>query len=607
MSGVQVGPAYRPVTGDVLDYDDVMAKFDDMMDWLARTYVHAMNCIHYSHDRYNYERLMMALHDRDIVRTMAFGIAGLSVVADSLSAIKYAKVKPIRDENGLVVDYETTGEFPVFGNNDPRVDDIAVDLVKRFMDYLRQHPTYRGAIHTQSVLTITSNVVYGKGTGNTPDGRRKGEPFAPGANPMHGRDSHGWLASCLSVARLPYDDAQDGISYTLSVVPAETRQGKAEAITRAVDALDMYLRAGRVPHEPQRPQQGDAARRDGAPGQVPAAHHPGVGVCGELHPPHARAAAWTSSAAPSSTGRSDMATPDLAAAAATDVPEGSRHDFRHDLSPDAPELENYSEGDGAFGYVHSYETGSRLDGPGIRVTLFLSGCPLRCQYCHNPDTWKLKHGLRIPLERVVTRLGHFAPALRAMQGGLTISGGEPLVQPAFSRRIFAAAKAYGLHTALDTSGFLGDRATDEYLQSVDLVLLDIKSWDPETYRRVTKQEVAPTLRFAERLAAMGKPVWVRYVLVPGLTDDPANVEGVAKFVAPMKNVEWVEVLPFHQLGAFKWKELGLEVRARRYASGGPRAPRPGARAVPRRRLQRAVDQRRRHHGTSSGRCSSNSR
>jgi len=170
----------------------------------------------------------------------------------------------------------------------------------------------------------------------------------------------------------------------------------------------------------------------------------------------------------------------------------------------------------------------------------------------------LRHGVRVPLERVVTRVGHFAPALRSMRGGLTLSGGEPLVQTAFSRRIFAAAKSYGLHTALDTSGFLGERATDEYLQSVDLVLLDIKSWDPETYRRVTRQDVAPTLRFAERLAAMNKAVWIRYVLVPGLTDEPANVEGVAKFVAPMKNVEWVEVLPFHQLGAFKWKELGLD-------------------------------------------------
>jgi pyruvate formate lyase activating enzyme len=250
--------------------------------------------------------------------------------------------------------------------------------------------------------------------------------------------------------------------------------------------------------------------------------------------------------------------PDIAAAAAADIPEGSRYDLRHDLSPEAPEIENYSEGDGAFGYAHSYETGSHLDGPGVRITLFLSGCTLRCQYCHNPDTWKLKHGMRVSLEQVVTRLGHFAPALRAMKGGLTISGGEPLVQAAFSRRILSAAKSLGLHTAIETSGFLGEHATDEYLKNLDLVILDIKSGDPEIYRRVTRQELAPTLRFAERLAAMGKPVWVRYTLVPGLTDDPPNVESVAKFVAPLKNVEWVEVLPFHQLGSFKWKALGID-------------------------------------------------
>jgi formate C-acetyltransferase len=244
-SGVQVGPAHRAVAGDVLDYEDVMAKLDDMMAWLARTYVHALNCIHYSHDRYNYERLLMALHDRDVFRTMAFGIAGLSIVADSLSAIRYAKVKPIRRaEDGLVIDYETTGDFPKFGNNDPRVDDIAANLVRRFMELLRENPTYRGSTHTQSVLTITSNVVYGKNTGNTPDGRRAGEPFAPGANPMHGRDSHGWLASCLSVARISYEDAQDGISYTLSVVPAATRLSDDEGLNDVVKALDMFFGQG---------------------------------------------------------------------------------------------------------------------------------------------------------------------------------------------------------------------------------------------------------------------------------------------------------------------------------------------------------------------------
>jgi formate C-acetyltransferase len=241
VSGEQIAPPAPACVGEVLSYDDVMEKFDRMMEWLARTYVHAMNCIHYMHDKYFYERLEMALHDRDILRTMAFGIAGLSVVADSLSAIKYAKVRPIRDETGLVVDYAVEGDFPQFGNNDDKVDLIAADLVRSFMNKLRKHPTYRGALHTQSVLTITSNVVYGKATGNTPDGRRKGQPFAPGANPMHGRDSHGWLASCLSVAKLPYADAQDGISYTVSVTPQKAHLSEEELIGAATKAFDMYL------------------------------------------------------------------------------------------------------------------------------------------------------------------------------------------------------------------------------------------------------------------------------------------------------------------------------------------------------------------------------
>ena len=231
---------------------------------------------------------------------------------------------------------------------------------------------------------------------------------------------------------------------------------------------------------------------------------------------------------------------------------GSRHDLRVGISPDAPdETEVSPNADGTFGYVHSYETSSRYDGPGLRVVLFVSGCLLRCNYCHNPDTWHLKDGTYVSVRKVLDRLGDFAPALRSLDGGLTISGGEPMVQLAFTRGILAGAKEMGLHTALDTSGFLGHRADNDYLKNVDLVLLDIKSGDPDTYRRVTGVELQPTLRFAERLAAMGKPVWVRFVLVPGLTDDPENIATVAHFVAPMKNVEWVEVLPFHQMGDFK--------------------------------------------------------
>ena len=239
---------------------------------------------------------------------------------------------------------------------------------------------------------------------------------------------------------------------------------------------------------------------------------------------------------------------------------GSRHDLRVGISPDAPDESQLKDEEGAFGYCHSYETSSRYDGPGLRVVLFLSGCLLRCSYCHNPDTWHLKDGTYVSAEQVLARLGSFAPALRSLDGGLTISGGEVLVQLAFSRRLLSGAKRMGLHTAIETSGLLGHRADDAYLAALDLVLLDIKSSDPDTYRKVTERDLAPTLRFAERLAKMNKPVWVRFTLVPGHTDDPANVEGIAKFVAPMKNVEWVEIQPFHQLGAFKWKAMNLEYK-----------------------------------------------
>jgi formate C-acetyltransferase len=243
LSGKQVGPKVDPVRGDYLDFDDVAAKFEAMMEWLAGVYVNAMNVIHYMHDKYSYERIEMALHDYAPVRTMAFGIAGLSVVADSLSAIRYARVKVIRDESGLVVDYQTEGDFPKFGNNDNRVDQLAATVVSMFMSKLRKHPTYRNAIHTQSVLTITSNVVYGKGTGNTPDGRRKGEPFGPGANPMHGRDSHGIMASAASVSKIPYRDAADGISLTTTLVPEGLGRTSEDQVNNLVGVLDAFFGA----------------------------------------------------------------------------------------------------------------------------------------------------------------------------------------------------------------------------------------------------------------------------------------------------------------------------------------------------------------------------
>ncbi|MDN6205708.1 MAG: formate C-acetyltransferase [Staphylococcus simulans] len=239
-SGKQVGPEFVPVTSEILDYDEVYAKFDQMMEWLAGVYINSLNIIHYMHDKYSYERIEMALHDTDVMRTMATGIAGLSVAADSLSAIKYGEVRAIRNEDGLAVDFETTGDFPKYGNNDKRVDDIAVELVKSFMKKLRKHKTYRDSEHTMSVLTITSNVVYGKKTGNTPDGRKEGEPFAPGANPMHGRDEHGALASLSSVAKIPYEYCKDGISNTFSIVPKSLGKTDMEQNHNLVSVLDGY-------------------------------------------------------------------------------------------------------------------------------------------------------------------------------------------------------------------------------------------------------------------------------------------------------------------------------------------------------------------------------
>ena len=242
ISGKQVTPKYAPITSEYLDYDEVMEKFDQMMDYVAKIYIKALNAIHYMHDKYSYEAIEIALHDKEIIRTMACGIAGLSVVADALSAIKYAKVKVLRDETGLATDYEIEGNFPKFGNDDDRVDDIAVYIVKRFLTKLQKHQTYRNSKQTLSILTITSNVVYGKNTGNTPDGRRAGAPFGPGANPLHGRDTNGALAVMNSIAKLPFEEAEDGISYTFSITPGTLGKTEDERVTNMVNMLDGYFK-----------------------------------------------------------------------------------------------------------------------------------------------------------------------------------------------------------------------------------------------------------------------------------------------------------------------------------------------------------------------------
>ena len=394
ITGDQVGPKLAPITGDVLNYDEVLDRLDPMLEWLAKTYVNALNIIHYMHDKYCYEAVEMALHDRDVLRTMACGIAGLSHAADSLSAIKYAKVRPVRDERGLMVDFKVDGEFPYYGNNDDRADDIAKMLVSMMMNKIRNYPTYRGATHTQSVLTITSNVVYGKATGNTPDGRKKGEPFAPGANPSNGRDSHGALAALMSVAKIPYDDSEDGISLTLSVGANGAGQRSGAPCARHQRARRLFLER-RLPRQHQRAQPRDAAGRDETSGEIPAAHGAGFGLRGELRQADQGAAAR----------RHQPHLPRRHVRAMSQNLVGSRYEL-HVAKKGATEASRSTttspsmrairrkrkEGDDITGYVHSYEVGSTVDGPGLRFVGFLTGCLLRCQYCHNPDTWHKRNG-----------------------------------------------------------------------------------------------------------------------------------------------------------------------------------------------------------------------
>ena len=371
--------------GDYLDFDDVVGTFERMMDWLAGVYVNAMNVIHYMHDKYAYERIEMALHDYAPLRTMAFGMAGLSVVADSLSAIKHAKVTVVRDETGLVTDYQTEGEFPMFGNNDNRVDQLAAWVVSTFMSKLRKYPTYRNAMHTQSILTITSNVVYGKATGNTPDGRRQGEPFAPGANPMHGRDSHGIHASAASVAKIPYRDAADGISLTTTLVPEGLGRVAEDRVTNLTGDPRRVLRRHRLPHERQRAEPRDAARRDGASGEVPEPDDPRLGLRGELRAAHARAA----------DGRHQPHVPrsvtmsDADAAGPTSARRPRARSSCASISARTCRKRTCATAlaTGDMGFLHSFTTGSAVDGPGVRVVAWTTGCMWRCLYCHNPDTW----------------------------------------------------------------------------------------------------------------------------------------------------------------------------------------------------------------------------
>ena len=431
------------------------------------------------------------------------------------------------------------------------------------MNKLRKYPTYRDAMHTQSVLTITSNVVYGKATGNTPDGRRHGEPFAPGANPMHGRDSHGIHAAAASVAKIPYRDAADGISLTATLVPSGLGRTGEDRITNLTSMLDAFFgvtgyhmnvnvlnretlldamdHPEKYPHltirvsgyavnfvRLTREQQMDVINRTFHGRRHECAVIPSAGGDADEQSAQVTRGARARSSFASTSGRASRS------------PTSGRR------SPPAT-------------------WGSCTPSPPARPSMApasassrgrRAACGAAC-YCHNPDTWTMRNGIPVTIARAVEELRKYRHGLRVMSGGFTLSGGEPLMQDRFAVKLLTAAKQMGVHTALDTNGYYGGRLTDEELEAIDLVLLDLKGWDPERHERLTGMDNGPTLAFARRLAARKRPVWVRFVLVPGWSDDPATIEGVAGFAASLGNVERVDVLPFHQMGRYKWAQLGL--------------------------------------------------
>eukprot|EP00931_Biecheleriopsis_adriatica_P003696 TRINITY_DN105470_c0_g1_i1.p1 TRINITY_DN105470_c0_g1~~TRINITY_DN105470_c0_g1_i1.p1 ORF type:complete len:1103 (+),score=207.92 TRINITY_DN105470_c0_g1_i1:65-3373(+) len=583
-----------------LEFEKVKKLFFEVgMPWLAKLYVDTMNVIHFAHDRHFYEALQMALHDTNLHRFMAFGIAGLSVVADSLSAIKYAKVVPIRNKDtGLIEGFSTTGAFPCFGNDDDRVDRLAVDICRHFHAELSKHPIHRGAQPTLSVLTITSNVVYGKATGATPDGRLAGEPFAPGANPMHGRDSSGALSSLASVAKLPYSSCMDGISNTFCAVPSALGASEVDRERNLTTLLDGYFSRG--------------------------AHHVNINVLrretlqdAQLHPEKypnltIRVSGYAvhfvkltkeqqtevmsrtmhgGSVANSELGSKALAavkqSPQIDPASANDI-EDFAYDLRAPVSSQGDSIHsgwvsqgyspwassalskhqaNLSDPE-VFGAVHSIESCSTTDGPGIRMVFFLQGCPKRCVFCSNAECQPILQNaacnpqLALSDRQVQGMLANNWSFLHPSLGGVTLSGGEPLVQPEFCAAIFKRAHELGLTTVLDTSCHGGPRTWDLVLRHTDRVLLCLKAMDDDTYLKIVGCRGGPDARALGRHIAAMYPetqLVLRWVLLKGLTDTDSELAKLAEYCKSLGDgvVEFVELLPFHQMAEKKYQELGI--------------------------------------------------
>ena len=509
------------LTSDTLNFEEVMSNYKKVLTEIARVYNEAMNIIHYMHDKYYYEKAQMALVDTNPRINLAYGVAGLSIALDSLSAIKYAKVTARRNDIGLTEGFDIQGEFPCFGNDNDKVDHLGVDLVYFFSEELKKLPVYKNARPTLSLLTITSNVMYGKKTGATPDGRAKGVAFAPGANPMHGRDKNGAIASLSSVAKLRYRDSQDGISNTFSIVPKSLGATEEDRVENLVTMMDGYFTKG--------------------------AHHLNVNVLN-------REMLYDAMEHPE---KYPQLTIRVSGYAVNFVKLSREHQL--EVISRSFHERMYSDLLNMTINVHSYESMGTFDGPGLRLVVFLQGCNFRCLYCANPDTIAGKGGTPTPPEEIV-RMAMSQRPFFGKRGGVTFSGGEPTFQAKALVPLVRELKEKGIHVCIDSNGGIWNEEVEELFKLTDLVLLDIKEFNPARHQALTGRSNEQTIRTAAWLEENEKPFWLRYVLVPGYSDFEEDIRRLGEALGKYKMVQRVEILPYHTLGVHKYEAMEQEYK-----------------------------------------------
>jgi len=558
--GIGAGDEEKPINYAAVE----RLYFDVAIPWMAKLYADTMNCIHYSHDRTCYENIQMALHNSNVNRLMAFGCAGLSVVADSLAAIKYDDVFPIRDEDGLTVGFRRghpSREIPQFGNDDDRVDVLAVKVCARLHEELDRQPLYRNAKATLSILTITSNLVYGKATGSTPDGRVQGEAFAPGANPMHGRDKNGALASLASVAKLPYSKCMDGISNTFCLLPGALGQ-EANRCSNLATILDGYFE-----HHGHHININVLRREVLQDAHLHPEKYPnltirvsGYAVRFNRLTPEQREEVMARTM--HSTTTVTMAKVDSEPSLYALDEEEKKEEVHLD------EMEGIEEGVAKLGSVYSLETFSTTDGPGIRTNVFLQGCPKKCVFCCNPETQALADPKQHPefamsSAEVASLLSKYQEWLKPRGGGVTVSGGEAMLQPEFVADLFLRAKTLGVSTCLDTACYGNKRRWNKILPVTDNVLLCLKGMDNDVAAMVAQvpaHEMAKSKEFARYIHEQYSNIKItlRWVLLKDLTDTESELEKLASFATELgESLREVELIPYHELGKDKYASLNM--------------------------------------------------